>query len=94
MEQDEPVAYHCSWDESRGNCHASDQISGESGQYVQPKGCVYIFCIGIPGAAKEKMEKAASAVLDEAFLPSYSESFRDPYRPAYRVVMNETVHNK
>ena len=45
---------------------------------------VYNFCVKLDGS--EKMRQAAARVLDEKWLPSHSEQYRNAYHPAYRVL--------
>ena len=41
------------------------------------------------GIDREKMKTAAEKVLDENWLPSHSEQYRNAYQPAYRVVYKD-----
>ncbi|MBQ9211185.1 MAG: DUF1273 family protein [Clostridia bacterium] len=45
---------------------------------------VYNFCVKYDGS--DKMKAAAEKVLDENWLPSHSEQYRNAYHPAYRVL--------
>lgn len=45
---------------------------------------VYNFCVKLDGS--EKMKQAAVKVLDENWLPSHSQRYREAYHPAYRVL--------
>lgn len=45
---------------------------------------VYNFCVKLDGS--ERMKQAAARILDENWLPSHSEQYREAYRPAYRVL--------
>ena len=35
------------------------------------------------------MNKAAEKILNESYLPSHSEEYRDAYKPAYRVLYRD-----
>ena len=48
---------------------------------------VYNFCVKLDGS--EKMRTAAEKVLDEGYLPSHSEKYRELYHPAYRVLWQD-----
>ena len=48
---------------------------------------VYNFCVKLDGS--ERMRAAAQRVLDENWLPSHSEQYREAYRPAYRVLYKD-----
>ena len=50
---------------------------------------VYNFCMKLEGIDREKMKSAAENVLDENWLPSHSEQYRNAYHPAYRVVYKD-----
>lgn len=50
---------------------------------------VYNFCMKLDGINKEKMKSIAEKVLDENWLPSHSEQYRNAYNPAYRVVYKD-----
>ena len=50
---------------------------------------VYNFCMKLEGFDQEKMRSAAEKILDENWLPSHSESYRNAYHPAYRVVYKD-----
>lgn len=50
---------------------------------------VYNFCMKLEGIDREKMKAAAEKVLDESWLPSHSEQYRNAYHPAYRVVYKD-----
>lgn len=50
---------------------------------------VYNFCMKLDGIDREKMKVAAENVLDENWLPSHSEQYRNAYLPAYRVVYKD-----
>ena len=50
---------------------------------------VYNFCMKLEGINREKMKAAAEKVLDESWLPSHSEQYRNAYHPAYRVVYKD-----
>ena len=50
---------------------------------------VYNFCMKLNGIDQEKMKPAAEKVLDENWLPSHSEQYRNAYHPAYRVVYKD-----
>ena len=50
---------------------------------------VYNFCMKLEGIDREKMKAAAEKVLDENWLPSHSEQYRNTYHPAYRVVYKD-----
>lgn len=50
---------------------------------------VYNFCMKLEGFEQEKMRSAAEKILDENWLPSHSESYRNAYHPAYRVVYKD-----
>ncbi len=45
---------------------------------------VYDLCLALDGS--DKMRAAAEKLLDETWLPSHSEQYRNAYRPAYRVL--------
>ena len=45
---------------------------------------VYNFCVKLDNS--DRMKAAAGKVLDETWLPSHSEQYREAYRPAYRVL--------
>ena len=45
---------------------------------------VYNFCVKLDSS--DKMKAAAEKVLDENWLPSHSEQYREAYHPAYRVL--------
>ena len=45
---------------------------------------VYNFCVKLDGS--DRMRAAAEKVLDEDWLPSHSEQYREAYHPAYRVL--------
>ena len=45
---------------------------------------VYNFCVRLDGS--ERMKQAAAKVLDENWLPSHSQRYREAYHPAYRVL--------
>ena len=50
---------------------------------------VYNFCMKLDGIDREKMKVAAEKVLDENWLPSHSDQYRNAYHPAYRVVYKD-----
>lgn len=50
---------------------------------------VYNFCMKLEGFDRAKMQAVAEKVLDENWLPSHSESYRNAYHPAYRVVYTD-----
>jgi len=43
----------------------------------------------LDGIDREKMKAAAEKVLDENWLPSHSDQYRNAYHPAYRVVSKD-----
>jgi len=43
----------------------------------------------LDGIDREKMKAAAEKVLDENWLPSHSDQYRNAYHPAYRVVYKD-----
>ena len=43
----------------------------------------------LDGIDREKMKVAAEKVLDENWLPSHSDQYRNAYHPAYRVVYKD-----
>ena len=45
---------------------------------------VYNFCVKLDGS--ERMKQAAAKILDENWLPSHSQQYRNAYHPAYRVL--------
>ena len=45
---------------------------------------VYNFCVKLDGS--DAMKAAAEKVLDESYLPSHSQQYREAYHPAYRVL--------
>ena len=45
---------------------------------------VYNFCVKLDGS--DRMLAAAQRVLDDNWLPSHSEPYREAYHPAYRVL--------
>lgn len=45
---------------------------------------VYNFCVKLDGS--ERMKQAAAKTLDENWLPSHSQQYRDAYHPVYRVL--------
>jgi len=48
---------------------------------------VYNFCVKLDGS--DKMKAAAENVLDNSWLPSHSEQYRETYHPAYRVLYKD-----
>ena len=48
---------------------------------------VYNFCVKLDGS--DRMRAAAEKVLDENWLPSHSEQYREAYHPAYRVLYKD-----
>ena len=48
---------------------------------------VYNFCV--KAYTGEKMKAAAEKVLDEEYLPSHSEMYREVYKPSYRVLYRD-----
>ncbi len=50
---------------------------------------VYNFCMKLEGYDSERMNAAASRVLDEHWLPRHSEAYREAYHPAYRVMYKD-----
>ena len=52
---------------------------------------VYDFCLKLEEFDREKMRLAAEKILDENWLPSHSESYRNAYHPAYRVVYKDFI---
>ena len=45
---------------------------------------VYDFCVKLDGS--DKMKAAAEKVLDDGWLPSHSQPYKEAYHPAYRVL--------
>lgn len=50
---------------------------------------VYNFCMKLEGFDQERMRSAAEKILDENWLPSHSDAYREAYHPAYRVVCKD-----
>lgn len=50
---------------------------------------VYNLCMELDEVDREKMKAAAEKVLDESWLPSHSDQYRNAYHPAYRVVYKD-----
>ena len=50
---------------------------------------VYDFCMKLDGFDPEKMKAAAGQVLDDNWLPRHSETYRQAYAPAYRVMYKD-----
>ena len=53
---------------------------------------VYGFCVSIDGS--EKMKAVAEQILNENFLPSHSERYRQAYAPAYRVIHRDCLEHE
>ena len=58
--------------------------SAEWGSLSFTRQNVYNFCVKLDGS--DKMKAAAEKVLDDSWLPSHSEQYREAYHPAYRVL--------
>ena len=58
--------------------------SAEYGSLSFTQQNVYTFCVKLDGS--DIMKAAAERVLDENWLPSHSEQYREAYHPAYRVL--------
>ncbi len=50
---------------------------------------VYNFCMRLEGYDPERMKAAALRVLEENWLPRHSETYREAYHPAYRVMYKD-----
>ena len=61
--------------------------SAEWGSLSFTRQNVYNFCVKLDGS--DKMKAAAEKVLDDSWLPSHSEQYREAYHPAYRVLYKD-----
>ncbi len=61
--------------------------SAEWGSLSFTRQNVYNFCVKLDGS--DRMKAAAEKVLDENWLPSHSEQYREAYHPAYRVLYKD-----
>ncbi len=61
--------------------------SAERGPLSFTRQNVYNFCVKLDGS--DKMKAAAGKVLDDSWLPSHSEQYREAYHPAYRVLFKD-----
>ena len=53
---------------------------------------VFHFCVKLDGS--DKMKAAAEKILDESWLPSHSEKYKEAYHPAYRVLFMDYMNLK
>ena len=62
--------------------------SAEWGSLSFTRQNVYNFCVKLDGS--DRMKAAAEKLLDDSWLPSHSEQYREAYHPAYRVLFKDS----